>query len=154
MDWPLGVCFVHFNNFHGGFSFGLSSMSKVIIGQLASPITTNYFPIDISSLSRSFAYWLGKRSDPVVTLSNCLTAGSRDAAEDLKMQCNGRYWSYRPHQRPQTPNGSGALALIGGSSSSIFLLEISSLGKSLWHWLLQCAGENSSDSQKISYGMS
>ncbi|KAM0923241.1 hypothetical protein ACQ4PT_005664 [Festuca glaucescens] len=62
-----------------------------------------------------------------------LTAGSRDAAKDRKMQYNGRYWISRPHQRPQAPNGSGALALIGDSSSSAFVPDISSLDKSLRH---------------------
>jgi hypothetical protein len=71
LDSPLVVFAVGFNNFNGGFSFVHSGTSKLIVEQPASPIATNYLQIIISSLSRPFAYWLGKRSDPVMTLSNC-----------------------------------------------------------------------------------
>jgi hypothetical protein len=59
MDSPLGVLSVGFNNFNGGFSFGHSGTSKLIVEQLASPVATNYLQIVISSLSRPFACWLG-----------------------------------------------------------------------------------------------
>ncbi|XP_047087339.1 uncharacterized protein LOC124699004 isoform X1 [Lolium rigidum] len=53
-----------------------------------------------------------------------------------------------------------ALAPIGDSSSSAFVLGISSLespsgtASLRTSWLSQCVGENSSDCQKIRYGMS
>jgi hypothetical protein len=76
---------VGFKKINGVFGFGHSSTSQVIVEQLVSPITTSYFLFDFSNSSWSFSYWLGKRSDPAMTLLNCQAyRGSKDAAKDQR----------------------------------------------------------------------
>lgn len=43
MDWPLGEFFGGFNNFNGGFGFGESGTSKVVIEHLAFSVATINF---------------------------------------------------------------------------------------------------------------